>query len=135
MSETIEFEVAEGYNIYEVGITVDTNLRLADLNVDVDARIDTGSTFCVFNRYFGERLGIEIETGLEVRISTATGTFRAFGHEVDLTVLGIVFVSTVYFAESENFDRNVLGRTGFLDRVKFGLVEPEGKVFLARYVD
>lgn len=66
-------------------------------------------------------------------IGTATASFRAFGHVVTLEVLNAEIVSTVYFAESEHFDRNVLGRIGWLDRVKFGLIEPEGKLFLSQY--
>lgn len=42
-------------------------------------------------------------------------------------------VSIVYFAESEYFDRNVLGRIGWLDKVKLGLIEQEGKLFLSEY--
>ena len=49
------------------------------------------------------------------------------------SVLGIETVSTVYFAESDYFDRNVLGRIGWLDRVKLGLIEQEGKLFLSEY--
>ena len=66
-------------------------------------------------------------------IGTATGTFKAFGHELILSVLGIETVSTVYFAENDYFDRNVLGRIGWLDRVKLGLIEQEGKLFLSEY--
>jgi len=74
-----------------------------------------------------------IEAGTPIEIGTATGSFRAYGHELTLTVLGIETVSTVYFAESEYFDRNVLGRIGWLDRVKLGLIEQEGKLFLSKY--
>lgn len=42
-------------------------------------------------------------------------------------------VSIVYFAESDYFDPNVLGRIGWLDRVKLGLIEQEGKLFLSEY--
>lgn len=66
-------------------------------------------------------------------IGTATGSFRAFGHELTLTVMEIETVSTVYFAESDEFDRNVLGRIGWLDRLKLGLIEPEGKLYLSLY--
>ena len=34
--------------------------------------------------------------------------FRAFGHELTLTVFGIETVSTVYFAESDYLNRNFL---------------------------
>jgi hypothetical protein len=42
-------------------------------------------------------------------------------------------VSTVYFAKEESFTRNVLGRVGWLDRVKLGLIDYEGKLFLSEY--
>lgn len=133
MAEIVEFDKTYFYNIYDVGISVSIQLFYADKEVEFDAKIDTGSTYCIFQRLHGELLGLEIENGIPVEIGTATGSFRAFGHEVTLTVLGIETVSTVYFAESEYFDRNVLGRIGWLDRVKLGLIEQEGKLFLSEY--
>lgn len=133
MPEKLEFEILHEYGFYETGITVDLILQSGNLKVDVVAKIDTGSTYCIFERHHGEGLDIEIENGIPIQIGTATGTFRAFGHELTLSVLGIETVSTVYFAESDYFDRNVLGRIGWLDRVKLGLIEQEGKLFLSEY--
>jgi hypothetical protein len=48
-------------------------------------------------------------------------------------VLGIETFSTVYFAAEEGFTRNLLGRQGWLDRVKWGLVDYEGRLFLSKY--
>ena len=133
MAETLEFDVVHNYSLFEIGITVDATLQSGNLSVDIDAKIDTGSTYCVFERHYGESLDLDIESGLPVIIGTATGTFNAFRHELTLTVLGIETVSTVYFAENEYFDCNVLGRIGWLDRVKLGLIEQEGKLFLSEY--
>ena len=133
MSEIIEFDQTYLYSIYDVGIIVSTQLFYFEKDVEFDAKIDTGSTFCVFQRLHGELSGLEIENGTLVDIGTATGTFRAYGHELTLSVLNIETVSTVYFAESDLFDRNVLGRIGWLDRVKFGLIEQESKLFLSEY--
>jgi hypothetical protein len=133
MAEIFEFDVFHEYSLYKVGITVDLILQSGNLKVDVVAKIDTGSTYCVFERHLGEGLDLEIESSLPVTIGTVTGTFQAFGHELTLSVLGIETVSTVYFAENDYFDRNVLGRIGWLDRVKLGLIEREGKLFLSEY--
>jgi hypothetical protein len=132
MPETLEFEVVHEYSLFEVGITVDTVLRSGNISVDVIAKIDTSSTFCIFQRHFGEGLDLDIENGIPLEIGTATGSFRAFGHEVEMEVLELKFVSTVYFAESEYFDRNVLGRIGWLNKVKLGLIDEEGKLFLSK---
>jgi hypothetical protein len=133
MAEILEFETSYDYSLYETGITVPVCLKYAETDVEFFAKIDTGSTYCIFQRLHGELLGFNIENGLPVTIGTATGTFKAFGHELTLSVLGIETVSTVYFAESDYFDRNVLGRIGWLDRVKLGLIEREGKLFLSEY--
>jgi len=133
VAEVLEFDSVHEYSLFKVGITVDATLQNRNYSVDVDAKIDTGSTYCVFERHYGERLDFDIEAGTPVELSTAMGSFRAYGHELTLTVLGIETVSTVYFAESDSFDRNVLGRIGWLDRVKLGLVEQEGKLFLSEY--
>lgn len=133
MTELLEFDILHEYSIYKVGITVETILKLGNSFVDVETKIDTGSTYCVFERHHGEGLRLDIESGIPIDIGTATGSFPAFGHELTLSVLGIETVSTIYFAESDYFDRNVLGRIGWLDRVKLGLIEQESKLFLSEY--
>lgn len=133
MTEIIEFESSHEYSLDKPGISINVTLSRSERSVELEANIDTGSTYCIFERHFADLLKIEVETGLKVVIGTATGTFNAFGHEAAVTFLGFEVVSTIYFAESEYFDRNVLGRIGFLDRLKLGLIEPEGKLFLSRY--
>lgn len=133
MAEILEFDIVHRYSLYQEGITAETVLRNGEKSVIFEAKVDTGSTYCVFERGRGEALEIVIEDGTPIQLGTATGSFRAYGHELTLTVLGIETVSTVYFAESDYFDRNVLGRIGWLDRVKLGLIEQESKLFLSEY--
>lgn len=133
MSESIEFDESYYYSLFETGISIPVVIMYGTETEELLAKVDTGADHCIFERHFGESLGLEIETGISIMIGTATGSFRAFGHEVTLSFLGIETVSTVYFAESDYFDRNVLGRTGWLDRVKLGLIEREGKLFLSEY--
>ena len=135
MNHNLEFEKLVRYDAGKSGITVKVELRLGENYTVFDAKIDTGSTYCVFERLYGERLGIEIEKGLSERIGTADGSFQAFGHQLTLTVEGYEFDSTVYFAQDENFKRNVLGRHGWLDRVLIGINDYDGKLYLSRYED
>lgn len=100
-----------------------------------NAKIDTGSSHCIFQRKHGERLGLEIEKGELHEFGTAIGKFSAFGHDVSLLVLGINVYSKVYFASEEYFSRNVLGRNGWLDRINLGLIDYEGKLFVNLYAD
>lgn len=117
------------------GITVPVKIFAGDETVAFDAKIDTGSSHCIFQRKHAERLNLKIETGEYHEFSTATGTFSAFGHDADISVLGITVSSKIYFASDENFSRNVLGKTGWLDRLNLGLIDYEGKLFLNSYND
>lgn len=133
ISESIEFTSIYRYNTLETGITLPTILKFGSLFVKVDGKVDTGATFCVFERIHGENLGLEIESGDILQMSTVTGTFDTFGHRINLSVLGIETEATVYFAAEESFYLNVLGRQGWLDRVKLGLIDYEGKLLLSAY--
>ncbi len=103
--------------------------------VPVEVKLDTGSTFCVLQRQYAEALGIEVEHGTPERMRTATGSFLAYGHEITLLMEGIEWQATVYFAEDEYFPVNVVGRVGFLDRLRIGLVDYEQTLYLSAYDD
>lgn len=135
MPESLSFAVVHSYDTRAPGITVRAEMHREDRIVEVIAKIDTGASFCIFQRSYGELLGLNIESGDEERINTATGTFLAYGHEVLLKVLGIELTTTVYFADYPQTNRNVLGRQGWLDRVRLGLVDYEGKLYLSSYDD
>ena len=131
----LNFEKLTLYNIDDSGINVEVEIGFGDLTTKFEAKIDTGASSCIFERRFGEEIGIEIETGDMLRFSTATGSFLTYGHFVNLKVEEIEFSSYVFFAENEHFNRNVLGRTGWLDRLRIGLIDYDGKLYLSRYED
>lgn len=131
--ESISFDEVLFYDTLKTGITVSVILKFEEELVDFEAKVDTGASFCIFERKHAERLGLEVENGEKIRISTATGYFSAYKHELLMSVMNIETVSTVYFAKEESFTRNVLGRQGWLDRVKLGLIDYEGKLFLSEY--
>ena len=81
--------------------------RLSATIVNFPAKVDTGASYCIFE--------------------------RRHGHEVTLRAAGYDFDSIVYFYADEDLDRNVLGRHGWLDRVVLGLIDYEGKLLLSPY--
>lgn len=133
MSFTLNFSRFIEYDTGQPGVSLEITLGLVNNSITILAKVDTGSTDCIFARKYGERLGLIIEDGERIRIGTATGGFNAYMHFVTLKVLDYEFNAGVYFIEDENINRSVLGRHGFLDRVKLGLVDYEGKLFLSSY--
>ena len=132
MGFTLDFEKLVLYDRGEPGISVGVEIRTPDHALSFEAKIDTGSTFCVLERCIGEELGIDIESGQPPTIRTATGTFRAFGHRVTLIIENYEFDSEVYFNENPDFGRNILDRLGLLDRLIIGVNDYEGKLYLGK---
>lgn len=133
MSYQLSFAELIAYNSGQPSITVPVTLSVSQALVNCDARIDTGSSNCIFARNVGEELGLDIETGMRLLVGTVTGNFVAYLHEVSLSLGSFEFSCFVGFAEEKQFRRNVLGRRGFVEQVVLGLVDYEGKLYLSRY--
>lgn len=65
-------------------------LRYSGRETDFFARVDTGASFCIFQRLRAETVGIAVESGSPTRISTVAGSFVAYAHQIALDVLSIV---------------------------------------------
>jgi hypothetical protein len=61
------------------------------------------------------------------------GSFVAYEHEVTLNTLGIEFSAFVFFAADAAFGKSFVGRSGWLDRLRIGIVDYDRMLFLARY--
>ena len=133
MSYQLSFRELVNYDAGLPSITVPLTLSVGLAQVNCDAKVDTGSSNCIFARNLGEELGLDIETGLRLLVGTVTGTFVAYLHEVNLSLASFEFSGLVGFAEDKGFQRNVLGRRGFVEQTVLGLVDYEGKLYLSRY--
>lgn len=97
------------------------------------AKVDTGATFCVFQRECAEQLEIEVESGELLSIDTATGSFEAYGHPVTLSCFDWKFDTIVYFAAQAEFPRNVVGRVGWLQHLRLGIIDHDSALLLSHY--
>ncbi|MGE0884630.1 MAG: hypothetical protein AB7P14_13880 [Blastocatellales bacterium] len=132
MSLQLNFESSLNYDAGQPGISIEVLLQLGDGKVSCDAKLDTGSTFCIFARKIGEDLGCQIEGGIKQLVGTVTGTFVVYLHQVVLSVCGFELDALVGFAADDNFQRNALGRRGFMEQLAIGVVDYEGQLYLGR---
>ena len=135
MLYALSFSRSHRYDARQIGVFVPVTIHSGSEATNLYARVDTGSSFCVFERQHGEKLGLDVEKGTPQQISTVAGSFLTYAHEVTLIVLDIETTTTAYFAADETFSRNVLGRQGWLDRVRVGLVDYDGQLYLSAYDD
>jgi hypothetical protein len=129
----LSFDVRQKFDSLSAGITIEAVLTRGPDQVACKAKIDTGAQLCLFERDVGEALGIDIESGLRVRLETLTGLLVAYGHEVSLTTLGLRFDTMIYFAESYEMNRNLLGRQGWLQLVRLAIVDYDEEIYLSPY--
>ena len=71
--------------------------------------------------------------GTAQRFRTMAGLFLAYEHEVTIHTLGVEFQSGVFFAQDMGFNRNFLGRSGWLDRLRVGIIDYDRLLFLSNY--
>lgn len=129
----LDFSDRVDYSKYDE-ITVEVFLSSSSsTHVAVEAKVDTGSKFCIFQPRYASLLGFVLEAGSIERIRTAAGFFVAYGHEVTVTVSDLEWNAVVYFAEPEHFPVNVVGRAGFLDHLQVGLVDYEQLLYIGPY--
>ena len=129
----LEFELRHSYLQTASGILVPITLVHGDQQVELKARLDTGASDCLFDAHYEDLLGIDVQSGFEKTYRTVAGSFRAFGHEVTILTLGFEWLATVFFYESSNPANAFVGRRGWLDRVRLGLVHYEQDIYLSRY--
>ena len=131
MMHQLNFQKKAIYDSLEVGITLETILRLGDIETICEAKVDTGSDICIFKREIGEYLEIDIESGYKKRLVTLAGGLSSFGHSLELETLGLTFDTFVYFAEDYTIKRNLLGRQGWLQLVKIGLDDYKNEIYVS----
>lgn len=135
MSESIDFDRTYFYNTLKTGISLPVILQSGEEILEVHAKLDTGSSHCIFERSHADLLNLDVESGEPATIGTATGSFRAFAHRLEIVTFGLQWEASVYFIADEEIKRNILGRTGWLDRLKIGLIDYDGKLLLGSYLE
>jgi predicted aspartyl protease len=108
----IEFTTVHSYSRDRERISVPVVLKAGENSVRLAASIDTGATYCMFRNELAEALGLDAANAAPKRFRTANSSFEAFGHEVEISVLGVTTFSTVYFFADALINKNVLGRVG-----------------------
>jgi len=130
----LDFPTRHIYPERSQGITVEVLLRSGSNEFRISAKVDTGSEFCVFSRDIADALEIDLESGYLQKMSTMMGSFDTYGHELTYSVLGHEFSGVLYFAvDKALLTRNVLGRRGWLERLKVGIVEYDRHLLISDY--
>ena len=133
MSVSLAFDAAYRYTEALDGIEVPITLCIGRQSVALLAKLDTGAAHCIFERKYAEMLGVDVDSGGLQRFRTVAGSFAAYRHEVTIQTLGVEFSAVVFFAQDSTFNRNFLGRSGWLDRLRIAIVDYDRLLFVSPY--
>ena len=133
MPVSLAFDAAHHYADALDGIEVPITLCIGRQSVDLLAKLDTGAAHCIFERKYAEMLGVDADSGRLQRFRTVAGSFAAYQHELTIQTLGIEFSAVVFFAQDSTFNRNFLGRSGWLDRLRVAIVDYDRLLFVSPY--
>ncbi len=64
-------------------------LRSGVRAVDLVATLENGASSCLFESGYAAELGLDLTCGVMTYFRTANSSFTAYGHEVQIEVLGI----------------------------------------------
>jgi len=129
----IEFSRTHSYLPADGGISLPVFLGNGAVRVKLFAQVDTGASHCLFERRLGELLDLDEEAADPMAFRTATSRVEAFGHLLTIETLSLNFESVVYFFADERINKNLLGRLGWLDRIRLGLIDHDGALYVAPY--
>jgi hypothetical protein len=133
MPHDLSFDVSYLYEESADGITLPVTLSYKDNQVRTYAKVDTGAEFCIFSLEVGENLGIDVPTGMSKSMGSLTGTLETFGHEIIIQSCGVAVQSVAYFAKYPGLPRNLLGRNGWVRKLRLGIVDYDSTIFLSPY--
>ncbi|MEP7340220.1 MAG: retropepsin-like aspartic protease [Acidobacteriota bacterium] len=129
----LNFSHRHQYQDSEPGIPLDVILQYGGVEVECPAKVDPGAHYCLFSREIAEQLGIDVESGTRSSFGTLTGSLIAYGHDVRLITFDVVSDAVVYFAEDYGLPRNLLGRIGWLQRIRLAIIDYDQELYLSDY--
>ncbi len=133
MPKELSFTEEIHYDDNLSGITIPIVLSYGEKSRRVQAKVDTGGEVCLFSREDGTILGVLIDQGTPITLSSLGGNVEAFGHEVTIETGDLFFQSTVYFAKYPGLPRNILGRRGWLRNLKMAVIDYDNLLYLSAY--
>lgn len=131
MAINLEFDKSYRYKESIEGIPVPVSLTAGGKLVHTEAKIDCGSSACLFSNEIGRMLGLKVEEGVYQKFSSLAGGLEAFGHEVTIEICDLSVYSLVYFSRYPGLPRNLIGRDGWLRKFRFGLEDHDNLLYLS----
>ncbi len=113
------------------GLYLTATLSVAGQELVVDGYLDIGAAYCILPRLLGETLGLAVEAGEPVTLKTGGGPLQGFLHFATLLLGDLAFEDVpICVIKYPGFDRCLLGRAGWLQKVRLNLSAYDEALYL-----
>lgn len=134
MTTTLNFRRTHNYAAQSrQGISLPIRLSSGERSVRLLAKLDTGATNCIIQRGYAEALGLRVEDGEVRTFRTANSSFTAFGHTLMITCFEWNYETRIFFPEDPGIDRNVVGRSGWLQQFRVAIIDYDSLLHIGHY--
>lgn len=135
MTHSLDFHQKLAYQKNKRGIFIPVTLVSGEKMTTSGAKLDTGADFCYFSREHAQELGLALEEGAQLQVETNKPgqPLIFYGHEVRIQSLGYEIEAMVYFWENYRLPRNLLGRAGWTNKFRIGLIEHDLELYLSHH--
>ena len=113
----------------KIPVVLSVNHRV--VKISVDCLFDTGSDRNLFPADWGRAAGLKVETKKPIKIGGISGSITAYTHKVRLHIQGILIDTEADFSDQVNTP--LLGRGGFMDKVKEILINENRKTLMISF--
>ena len=103
-----------------------------NVEIDIDALVDSGANISVFREEIAECLEIAIEDGEEILLQGLGGRIVGYIHEIKVRVDDEEFPCKVVFSKELTVGLNILGREGFFEYFQVSFNERGKEIILEK---
>ncbi len=134
MTYRLEFSTLLKIALDENGLIVPLTISAPIKDRQIQAYFDSGATYTVLPRWLGDDLGFDVESGTPTNLRTGSGVMQTYLHYTTFFLGELSFGDVpVCIAKYHDFNRCLLGREGWLQAVRFGLVTYDNQMYLSLY--
>lgn len=109
---------------------IPVKLYYEDRNVKTYGLLDSGSTLSVFRNEIAEDLGVEIPSGHEKMLQSASGLIKVFIHPLTVQINEERLDVNIGFSNELSTSFNILGREGFFEYFRITFDERQKRIVI-----
>ena len=109
---------------------IEVKLKTSHREININALVDSGTSFSVFRPEIAQELGINLEKGKKIYLTGIGGRILGYLHKVSVSVGNKNFICKIIFSPEFNISFSLLGRDNFFIPFIISFFEKNKKIII-----